>query len=234
MADDDRQQLSEYISQLADVNEMLAADPSDVSLIKLREDLTELITLTKTEVGGKDQVISPSPPNGGPDFIAPSAVTAVDATVTATVSDLIATDHNPSLESVEKDPPPAAVATAAAVAPGKKKIKKSSKAVPDKFELPDHLRPLDSDTDAERKRKSRAAKALKSKWRERRKEMEGAARQQSWKNFATKGPKKDKTKKRSIFATEEGVNAKVGVISGTTGVRAGMTEYDGRKRHKQH
>eukprot|EP00568_Trieres_chinensis_P002393 CAMPEP_0183298820 /NCGR_PEP_ID=MMETSP0160_2-20130417/5730_1 /TAXON_ID=2839 ORGANISM="Odontella Sinensis, Strain Grunow 1884" /NCGR_SAMPLE_ID=MMETSP0160_2 /ASSEMBLY_ACC=CAM_ASM_000250 /LENGTH=54 /DNA_ID=CAMNT_0025460937 /DNA_START=93 /DNA_END=253 /DNA_ORIENTATION=+ len=41
------EQLAEYESQLSDVKEMLMTDPTDPSLLKLRDDLTELIELTR-------------------------------------------------------------------------------------------------------------------------------------------------------------------------------------------
>lgn len=123
----------------------------------------------------------------------------------------------------------------------KKKKKKKSKSSDDiletKFELPTHLVPLDSDTPAQRLKKQRAAKALKSKFREKQKEMEHAKRQNDWKSFAGMAGGKRKSAPvgvgNSIFATEEGVNAKVGVISGGGGGRK-LTNVDqgASKRHK--
>ena len=116
----------------------------------------------------------------------------------------------------------------------KKKKKKSDDAVLDaKFELPTHLVPLESDTPAQKLKKQRTAKALKSKFREKQKEAEHAKRQNDWKSFATKGGKKRKggMGSGSIFSTEEGVNARVGVISGGGGRK--MTGFaDPNKRHK--
>jgi len=97
----------------------------------------------------------------------------------------------------------------------KKKKKKSEESSPSTFELPNHLIPLDSDTDAQRQKKQRAAKSLKSKFRAKQKEKEQAKRANDWKSFASKtSKKKKKVGGKSIFSTEEGVNAKVGVMRG--------------------
>lgn len=119
----------------------------------------------------------------------------------------------------------------------KKKRKKDENAavLAAKFELPSHLVPLESDTQAQRLKKQRAAKALKSKFRERQKEAEQSKRQNDWKSFATGGGGKKRKKAvvqgSSIFSTEEGVNARVGVISGSGGRK--MTGFaDTNKRHK--
>ena len=115
----------------------------------------------------------------------------------------------------------------------KKKKKKSDSAVLEaKFELPSHLVPLDSDTPAQKLKKQRTAKALKSKFRGKQKEAEHAKRQNDWKSFATKGKKrKGAVGGSSIFATDEGVNARVGVVSGGGGRK--MTDFaDQNKRHK--
>ena len=118
----------------------------------------------------------------------------------------------------------------------KKKKKKSDKILDAKFELPAHLIPLDSDTAAQKEKKRRTAKALKSKFREKQKEIEHSKRQNDWKSFASGGGKKKAVASAigsSIFATEEGANAKVGVISGGGGGRK-MTNTDQgiNKRHK--
>ena len=119
----------------------------------------------------------------------------------------------------------------------KKKKQKSDDAVLSaKFELPSHLVPLESDTPAQKLKKQRTAKALKSKFREKQKEAEHSKRQHDWKSFATKatgGKKRTGVVVGSgrIFSTEEGVNARVGVISGGGGRK--MTDFaDPNKRHK--
>jgi hypothetical protein len=118
----------------------------------------------------------------------------------------------------------------------KKKQKSDDAMLSAKFELPSHLVPLESDTPAQKLKKQRTAKALKSKFREKQKEAEHSKRQHDWKSFATKatGGKKRTgvvVGSGSIFSTEEGVNARVGVISGGGGRK--MTDFaDPNKRHK--
>mmetsp|Transcript_13684 Transcript_13684/g.20506 ORF Transcript_13684/g.20506 Transcript_13684/m.20506 type:complete len:250 (-) Transcript_13684:208-957(-) len=109
-----------------------------------------------------------------------------------------------------------AAAAAQSTEKRKKKKKKSEESSPSTtFELPNHLIPLDSDTDAQRQKKHRAAKSLKSKFRAKQKEKEQAKRANDWKSFASKtSKKKKKVGGKSIFSTEEGVNAKVGVMRG--------------------
>jgi survival-of-motor-neuron-related-splicing factor 30 len=117
----------------------------------------------------------------------------------------------------------------------KKKKKKKDDDADMKFELPPHLIPLDSDTPAQKLKKQRTAKALKSKFREKQKEMEADKKKNDWKSFAKGGKRKavGGIVGNSIFSTEEGVNAKVGVVSG--GGTRKMTEFlekGGNKRHK--
>lgn len=130
-----------------------------------------------------------------------------------------------------------ATATTTQQPPEKKKKKKKKKddAVLDakSFELPSHLVPLESDTPAQKMKKQRTAKALKSKFREKQKEAQHAKKQNDWKSFATKTGKRKKgiPGGSSIFSTEEGVDARVGVVSG--GGRRTMTGFqDPNKRHK--
>mmetsp|Transcript_47288 Transcript_47288/g.143209 ORF Transcript_47288/g.143209 Transcript_47288/m.143209 type:complete len:239 (-) Transcript_47288:526-1242(-) len=232
---DPQTQLAEYESQLVDVNEMLSSDPNEESLLKLRDDLTELIALTKTEVVGSnigDGLDSESVGN--------SEIPAADKAPIPTEAGSPADGEKskvsePSAKSADAHDEATEMNEAQSVSSATKKKKRKNKnsSIHETFEVPDHLKPLPSDTDAERKRKTRTAKALKSKWRERKKEAEGIEKQRSWKDFMGKKKKKAGGKReRSIFATEEGVNAKVGVISGTSGVRGNMTEFDGKKRHK--
>lgn len=112
----------------------------------------------------------------------------------------------------------------------KKKKKKSEDLLSTTFELPNHLIPLDSDTPAQKQKKHRAGKTLKSKFRSQQKEVEHAKRANDWKSFSSKTSKKKKVSGKSIFSTEEGVNAKVGVISGGSG-RA-MTGFSEQGKHK--
>lgn len=90
----------------------------------------------------------------------------------------------------------------------KKRASKINK-VKAEFQVPPHLIPLDTDSAAERNKKRRALKALKSKWRESKKEAESAQKQKSWQSFQKK--KKLKTKS-SMFSTTATGDAAVGVV----------------------
>jgi len=117
----------------------------------------------------------------------------------------------------------------------RKKKKKSSNEELANFELPTHLIPLESDTPAQKLKKARAAKSLKSKFKSKQKEVEATKKASDWKNFANKKKIKSTIKASgSIFSTEEGVNARVGVVSGG-GIR-GMTGFGdgGGKEKKKH
>ena len=76
--------------------------------------------------------------------------------------------------------------------------KKKSKKLHD-FQVPQHLIPLETDTPAERNRKRRAIKALKSKHKEEQKEIVAEKKQKSWQSFAKK-----KVKSKNIFSTKDG------------------------------
>ena len=125
--------------------------------------------------------------------------------------------------------------TATTTSPEKRQKKKKKKSKDDavldaKFELPSHLVPLDSDTEAQRQKKARTAKALKSKFRNKQKEAQHRRKQNDWQSFA----KSSKRKKggmggSSIFSIDEGVNGRVGVVSGGSGGRKMSASV---KRHK--
>ena len=127
------------------------------------------------------------------------------------------------LQKIETSAGDAAMATASKKEkPHKVKKSKKQKKVKD-FVLPDHLVPNDGDTEAQRNKKRRAAKALKHKWRIQKKEIESNNRQKSWQSFQ----KKSSSSSTSIFATKEGLNDRVGVVS-----KKQLTEFGARKRHK--
>jgi hypothetical protein len=171
-------QISEYETQLADVQELLKASPDDAALLSLKTDLEELLELTRASL---QQTL---PENESPVETA----SAVEGSILAPVQETI----------------PAAVAE-----------KKKLKMVKD-FDVPEHLKPLETDSEKEKNKKYRALKTLKNKWRERKKEVESAKKQQSWQSFQTK--KKRQFPADSIFATQD--------------VSRSMTEFGQRKRHK--
>jgi hypothetical protein len=171
-------QISEYETQLADIQELLKASPDDAALLSLKTDLEELLDLTRASLAH-----------------ALPETESLLVTANAVESSIL----SPVQETI-----PEAVADT-------KKLKK----VKD-FEVPEHLKPLETDSEQEKNKKYRAVKALKNKWRERRKEVESAKKQQSWQSFQTK--KKRKLPADSIFATHDGSRS--------------MTEFGQRKRHK--
>ncbi len=236
MADDEpatMEQIAEYESQLAGIVELLNESPGDESLLALKKDMEELLELSRANLAADASTIEtfaepdepkmaastedlelPPPPLPPPPPPLPETNSADGASVNYAVAGLQQSQDEP-------------VAAAAAASVSKKekphKAKKSKKKKVKDFVLPDHLIPNDEDTDAERTKKKRAAKALKNKWRLQKKEIESNNRQASWQSFQ----KKSSSSSGSIFATKEGLNDRVGVVS-----KKQLTEFGARKRHK--
>jgi survival of motor neuron-related-splicing factor 30 len=234
-------ELAEYMSQLSDVEALLQQSPDDEALVSLKNDLLELIEITRG--AGTDQASRPDvgsapspdgadqggePPNkkgqkrsrwglasensttnqGSGGMMTSTAVsgagTAGPSTIPEEYFDMPATndtDDNAAANSASKK--------------GKKSL-----ALPDTFEIPAHLIPLESDTDKERNRKRRTIKALKSKWKEQKKEAESSLKQKSWQSFQKKSIGRSKAgvsagESSSIFSTAVGEDGstKVGVVS---------------------
>uniref|UniRef100_A0A6T7EHR7 Uncharacterized protein n=1 Tax=Attheya septentrionalis TaxID=420275 RepID=A0A6T7EHR7_9STRA len=244
MAEDELQGVEEYEAQLQDIEALLQDDPNDEGLLKLRDDLTELISLTTgvapaptaasaasdpvvEQVEAQQQESSASSSSHGAAFLSKDAAEA-----SMSVSEV------PS-EAAVNDEEGDGVNVPIVTVNGKKKGKKGASASSllstgeTTFRVPDHLVPLDSDTDAERNRKRRSIKTLKSKFRSKKKEADSQQKQKSWQDFA----KKKRPKAKSMFATQDGIHARVGVISSgtttTTDQDNRKTEYSERKRHKQ-
>lgn len=234
--------LQEYESQLSEVIEMLEADPNEESLLQLKKDLLLLISETK-QSGQPQPEEAPAPHQGSSltnkttehEIQEPPSTTEISAVGGEDGATPNQNENNSKISS-------SSTTTKSTTAAPQKKTKKSKKSnsVPSTFEIPTHLIPLDSDTEAERNRKRRAIKTLKSKWRERVKESTTTKKQKSWQDFVGKGQKKRKNGSKgstwkgvanvggSIFKTEDGVNARVGVI----GSGKSMTEFGERKRFK--
>eukprot|EP01038_Epipyxis_sp_PR26KG_P014084 gene14084-18900_t len=96
--------------------------------------------------------------------------------------------------------------------------------------IPENLKPLPTDTEEEKKRKKKKLNAIKAKNKEIQQELEGAAVQQNWQKFVSKGAKRTSggVTKSSMFATTEVVEGKVGVVNSGKG----MTTFADRKKHK--
>lgn len=216
---DAQQQLSEYESQLAEITALLEVSPNDESLLALRNDLEELLQLTRSNLKGETQeqeqqqeqqqeqklpqeTQEPSHPANPP-----SSQTEKETSI----------PNNVPLAAAQTVPATAVEET--------KKTSKKKKKIKD-FVVPPHLIATEEDSEQEKNRKRRALKVLKNKWRHEKKEVESANRQKSWQSFQKKTSNK-RGGGDSIFSTKEGVNDRVGVIS-----RKEMTGFSARKRHK--
>lgn len=240
--------MSDTQSQLAEVNALIAASPDDPALLQLRDDLLQLIRLEQEDSVEKAQPTEPfsvHDQGGGPEkYVSQSSFMehVVSKEAVAEAPDLGTFQPVTSLltKSAAKCHPPVEkneeISTQTEKKKKKKKKKSESGIFPAKFELPSHLVPLESDTPAQKLKKQRTAKALKSKFREKLSIAEHAKRQNEWTSFAEGGNGKKRKgglammgkKKSSIFSTEEGVSSRVGVISGGGGRK--MTDFEGKKR----
>jgi survival-of-motor-neuron-related-splicing factor 30 len=218
------QQITEYESQLAGIDELLAASPTDESLLALKADLVELLRLSRADMNVQQpQQLSQATNIIEPDISLPSPprleIAAVEQAVSAgAAAAAIATEDDKPSSGLFQQPPQAD--------PGS--TKKKTKKLKD-FVVPPHLIVSEGDSEADIKKKRRALKALKSQHREKRKEVEHEHKQKSWQSFQ----KKKKTSSSgvggsdSIFSTQDSVNDRVGVISTKR-----KTEFGQRKRHK--
>lgn len=213
------EQIQEYESQLADVEALLDGSPEDSSLLSLKSDLLELLSITRQSAG--ISIAASDEPK--------TSANVFDRALEAAVGKSVGREEAVAFEAVPAsfaDTVQQAAIEAASLPRSIETIKevpkKKAKAFKTEFEVPQHLIPLDTDTTAERNKKQRALKALKSKWREGKKELESANKQKSWQSFQ----KKKKIKSSSMFQTGD---AAVGIVSA-----AGrqLTEFGERKRHK--
>jgi hypothetical protein len=239
------EEVAEYESQLANIVQLLEESPDDEALLALKKDMEELLELSRASIEeatsseesasttftttsiSDDLPLPPPPPP--PPF------------ETTSISDDLPLPP-PPVDAAHEAPPMAAahaniyndvdsgvvqtLASIKKVVPHKAKKSSNKKKKVKDFVLPDHLIPTDDDTDAERNKKRRSAKSLKNKYRHEKKEIESSNKQKSWQSFQKKtvGKKSDDS---SIFATKEGVNDRVGVVS-----KKQLTEFGARKRHK--
>lgn len=103
------------------------------------------------------------------------------------------------------------------------------------FVVPENMKILETDTDAEKKRKKKAIKALKNNHRLFVIEKGHADKKSSWMQFQNKAAKKktvaalNPLKRESIFKTPEAYDSKVGVV----GSGLGMTDFEGKKRARK-
>jgi len=98
----------------------------------------------------------------------------------------------------------------------------------DELLIPESLKYKPSDSEAQKLKKRKQIKRLKSTFRTKKREEEGLKRQKNWQTFLKGHRKKQKTKsKDSIFASPDEVDGRVGVTnSGRT-----MTKYPEPSKH---
>ena len=214
-------QLETYNVQLQQVEAALASSPDDPDLKKLREDILEVLTLTKNLVG--DQPGRDSDPNKsiqeaanaehwkvGDKVLAPWNEDGkhYEATVTSISGDGLATvsfDAYPARETCNLNE----------LRPRDVHMPRGSK----KAQLAAH-------------KEYKKQKALKKKERLKEIEQQREADKNKWQSFNMKALHKKKgVTKKSIFATPETVDGRVGI--GTCGIAdKPMTEYQQVEKHQ--
>lgn len=245
------EQIAEYESQLAGIEGLLEESPGDESLLELKRDMEELLALSRAAgvaagASGGGGANDDDDDDGEHEDDDDEHEEEGDAALSVRERFVNALWAAPVAAEAEAEAAAqAGVARGALAFPdeeaeggdnapdggGKKKPGGARKEKIRDFVLPPHLVPNETDTEAERNKKRRAAKALKNKWRLKKKEAESANRQKSWQSFQKKTGKRDASAAGagagSIFATKEGVADRVGVVSTKQ-----LTEFDARKRHK--
>ncbi len=207
--------LAEYQSQLSDIELLLADAPEDDALLKLKSDLLELIQLTASDEDGAQT----------------SSVGQLHESSESQRGGMSFNDSKePAQETMVGAKAAAAMHTGAAEAKSHTKIdKKLRKKVKKDFEIPEHLLPLESDTEAQRNKKRRTIKSLKSKHKAAQKEYESSKKQKSWLDFSKK-KRKNKHAGDSIFKTAD--DGKVGVVTSNTPAQGtSSTNSSKRQRH---
>lgn len=213
--------LEEYHAQLADVEALISEAPEDESFLKLRDDLLELIALTKQEQENQkqaqeEQTVSAALLKNGHAF-----ESLTDPLLTQSI---VVHDANEQQEEKSPADTPVPVAVAKLDKKIKQKIKKP-------FEIPEHLVPLESDTEVQRNKKKRAIKALKSKHKAAQKEYESTVKQSAWLDFSQKKRKKGKAPGESIFKTSD-VGGKVGVVTASSNAATVTSTSTSSKRQR--
>ena len=218
------EQLQEYEKQLADIEELLEDAPGDESLLSLKSDLVELVNLTKDTLAASGGNVEQAGTSGLASSTqeAELALPPPEPAAAAAASLPTSQDFSAEIESFGAADG-AATTDSAQAAVASEAPKKKTKKIKD-FEVPQRLVPLETDSEAEIKRKRRAIKALKREHRSTVKEVESQKKQKSWQSFQKK--KKSGNKDGSIFSTHDG-EGKVGVVTSRN-----TTEFTERTRHK--
>ena len=208
--------IEEYQSQLSDIEILLADAPEDESLLKLKSDLLELIELTCADQQS-DEMIANDGLTSSNDLASSSQFSSEDAA------------ERPA-DAAEISPPSGhANADDASTKIAGKAGKKKNKKIKD-FEIPEHLLPLESDTEAQRNKKRRTVKSLKSKHKAAQKEYQSNKKQASWLDFSKKKRKKGRSGESIFKMAAEG--GKVGVVN-STGANEGRSDVQGASSKRQ-
>jgi hypothetical protein len=202
--------LEEYEQQLADVEELLKSTPDDATLLSLKNDLVELVTLTRGESSVANNNNNNNNDNNYEDVNDEETTETREAGDSSLGLDSFAAAEEETLLIADET---------TAAAPKKKKTREIKE-----FEIPPRFLPLDTDTEAEANKKKRAIKSLKRQHRATVKEAESEKKQKTWQSFQKK---KKLNKDGSIFSTHDDADAKIGVVTSRK-----KTEFSDRTRHK--
>lgn len=212
--------LQEYETQLAEIEQMLAASPDDPSLLSLKSDLLELIAAT-LGTSAEDATTTDAP--------APAAEATADSQQEPPALEWNTVNDDKNSTTQSSDNPLAQTTTTAAAAPTNasttittttkpKKKKKSANAV---FTIPADLKIHSNDSKFQVNRKKRAQAALRKQHESQQASQQATKKQQSWQAFA----QRKKTGSSSMFQTD--ASAKVGVVG-----QRRLTKFEGPKKHK--
>lgn len=193
MTDTIADQIHEYESQLADVEELLKASPTDESLLSLQSDLNELLAMTRQSLKSHENI------KFEPNVLEKALEAAVETSVGLT-------NNSSGAECFEQESQAVLASAGDTIVEPLKKTPKKLK----EFQVPEHLIPRENETEAEKNRKRRAIKALKSKHRQEMKQVESQKKQKSWQSFQKKT---SKINDKSIFSTSQDDGTKVGVVA---------------------
>ena len=211
--------VEEYQSQLSDIEILLADSPEDESLLKLKSDLLELIELTCADQQS-DEMIANDGLTSSNDLASASQFSSEDAAERPAG----AAEISPPSGHADADADDASTKIA-----GKADKKKKNKKIKD-FEIPEHLLPLESDTEAQRNKKRRTVKSLKSKHKAAQKEYQSNKKQASWLEISKKKRKKGRSGESIFKMAAEG--GKVGVVN-STGANEGRSDVQGASSKRQ-
>jgi hypothetical protein len=199
--------LEETQKQLADVMELLRESPDDESLLSLKIDLEELIRLCAVEEDNQTNV--PKPQSSPTAAI--SVAAAMDAAADKALSEAIGFDDFDA-EAGEKHRLSDTAITMPSTEEMASQQNSKKQKLSETFEVPAHLVVTDADNDAEKNKKWRKIKKLKSQYKAAKNENESQQKQKTWQSFQKKKTG-SKIKETSMFSTSDDAGVKVGVVS---------------------